>query len=204
MRKLFINMLEILSICIVLILLIPSVKALGTLQKNSYLEIKPGQIAEFEILFWGSENVEVELKEKSVPKDWVIIIEPRKFDLENITSSETVSLQGGYADALPVKITTIPPEDVKPGVYDMIINMMAGKTQEGISFFQEKNFNFIINITGQEETKQNSEEPVSPAFNIANFTAQIVETQKINLLKIIFWSLVVIIFLLIGWIVYRL
>lgn len=182
----------------------PGVKALGTLQKKSYTEIKPGQIAEFVVLLWSLEPVEIELKEKTVPKDWMVMVEPKNFILDNnITSSEVVSLQGEYVKALPVEIFVIAPEDAKPGIYEIVINMIAGRSERGISFFQEKNFNFKVNISSRIIGVPTNESISKPVSKTGNFTIPI-KVEKIDLTKLIFWSIIMVVFLLIGWSVYRL
>jgi len=187
----------------------PNVKALGTLQKNNYLEIRPGQIAEFNILVWNTEPMEIEFEEKNIPKDWITIIEPKKFVLtDNVTSSETIVVQNRYVNSLPVKIFLIPPKDVKSGIYEIMIKMVAGKNETGISFFQEKNFNFKVNISGsyveqKETTKELIKDYVSKT---RNFTFPSIEIEKTSTdyTKIIFWSIAIAITLAICWILYKL
>jgi uncharacterized membrane protein len=200
---------KILFIFIVLILLIPNVKSLGTLQKKSYLEIKSGQIATFSILFWNQEPLEIELKEKVVPEKWVVIVEPKKFILnDSITSSEVIRVQNSYIKALPVNVLAIPPEDVEPGSYEIIINMIAGKNDKEISFFQEKNFNFKVNIQGQLiEQKENSTEPINKYITkTGNFTLPFKETENISssFTRTIFWLIIILITLLFCWVLYKL
>jgi hypothetical protein len=209
MWELYFNMLKkVLFVFMFLILFIPSVKALGTLQKKSYLEIKPGQIAEFSTLFWSSDPIEIELKEKTVPENWMVIVEPKKFVLDdNITTSEVISLQDRYVKALPVKILAIPPEDAKPGIYEIIINMVAGKSDRGISFFQEKNFNFRVNVL---ESSSEQKETIDGSIdkNISKtgkFIIPIKEIEEIpsNYTRIIFWLMIIILTLLVCWVLYK-
>lgn len=210
MWKLYFDMLKkVIFAFLILIVFIPNVKALGTLQKTSYLEIKPGQIAEFGILFWDSEPTEIELKEKNVPENWIIIMEPKKFVLnDSIMSSEVISIQDRYVKALPVKILIISPENAKPGLYETIIKMVAGKNEKGISFFQEKNFNFKVNISGisLEKNETSSESINKNISKIQNFTipTREIEIPQLDFTKIIFWSIIVIVTLLVCWILYKL
>jgi len=197
-----------LFISMILILFIPDVKALGTLQKKSYSEINPGQIAEFSILFWTSEPIEIELREKSVPKNWMIIVEPKNFVLnDNITSSEVISLQDRYVKALPVKIFAIPPENVKPGDYEIKVNMVAGKSDKGISFFQEKNFDFRVNVLGSSpEQKETIDGSIDKNISkTGKFIIPIKEIEEIpsNYTRIIFWLIIITFSLLVCWVLYK-
>jgi len=202
MWKLYFDVLKkIFFVFILLLLLIHQAKALGTLQKKSYLETAPGQVAEFGILIWNTEPIEVEFKEKVVPKNWSVIIEPRKFVLDANTGSDIISLPEGYVKALLVKIFVIIPTDADPGIYGITVGMTAGKTEKGISFFQEKNFNFKVNISGHPAEKK---ELVSVIANVSgNFTAAR-EAEKAEPLRLVFWLLIVTVLLIIGWIVYKL
>jgi len=208
MRELFFDMLKKILFVIILIIFIPDVKALGTLQKKNYLEMEPGQIAEFGILFWGSEPTEIGLEEKITPKDWIIIVEPKKFVLDdNITSSEVIRLQDTYVNALPVKVFAIPPENIDPGVYEITLNMIAGKIDRGVSFFQEKNFNFRVNVLGQapEETRIVIGSINESVSETKNFTVPITKTERVSpsFTRIIFWLIVVILVLLVSWVIYE-
>jgi hypothetical protein len=189
-------------------MLIPDVKALGTLQKKNYLEIEPGQIAEFGILFWDSESTEVELEEKITPKDWIVIVEPKKFVLgDNVTSSEVIRLQDTYVKALPVNVFAIPPGDIDPGIYEITLNMITGKIDRGVSFFQEKNFNFRVNVLGRapEETRIIIGSINESVSETKNSTAPITKTEKISpsFTRIIFWLMVVMFVLLLSWVIYK-
>ena len=209
MRECFFNMLKkILFVFIVSIMFIPTIKALGTLQKKSYLEINPGQVAEFSILFWNQEPIEIELKEKVIPTDWTVIVEPKNFILDDkITSSEVMMTQDGYVKALPVKVLVISPEDVKPGNYEIVINMIAGKKDRDVTFFQEKNFNFRVNIPGEViEQKENISEPIKNYPNkTGNFKFPSGEIDKLSSdpTRIIFWLIIVAFTLLMCWILYK-
>jgi hypothetical protein len=193
----------------ILVMFISNVKALGTLQKKNYLEIEPGQIAEFDILFWDSESTEIELEERVIPKNWIVIVEPKKFVLgDNVTSSEVIRIRNEYIKALPIKIFAIPPEDINPGIYEITLNMVAGENDRGISFFQEKNFNFRVNILGQppEENRIVIGSINESVSETKNFTVPITKTEKLppNFTRIIFWLITVILVLLVSWVVYKL
>jgi len=210
MRELLFDMLKkILFILMILVMFISNVKALGTLQKKNYLEIEPGQIAEFDILFWDSESTEIELEERVIPKNWIVIVEPKKFVLgDNVTSSEVIRIRNEYIKALPIKIFAIPPEDINPGIYEITLNMVAGENDRGISFFQEKNFNFRVNILGQppEENRIVIGSINESVSETKNFTVPITKTEKLppNFTRIIFWLITVILVLLVSWVVYKL
>lgn len=187
----------------------PNVKGLGILQKSNYQEIKPGQIATFSILLWNQEPIEIEFKEKLIPEEWLVIVEPKKFILDNNNkSSELIRLQDSYVKALPVKILTIPPEDVKPGIYDITINMVAGKNNREINFFQEKNFDFKINISGTIiNQKENVNESIIKDVNkTGNFINPVQEIGKVSSdsTKIIFWLIIIVITILACWFLYKL
>jgi len=193
----------------ILILFMPNVKGLGILQKSNYQEIKPGQIATFSILLWNQEPIEIEFKEKLIPEEWLVIVEPKKFILDNNNkSSELIRLQDSYVKALPVKILTIPPEDVKPGIYDITINMVAGKNNREINFFQEKNFDFKINISGTIiNQKENVNESIIKDVNkTGNFINPVQEIGKVSSdsTKIIFWLIIIVITILACWFLYKL
>lgn len=213
MWKLYLNLLnkKLFFIFLIFILLIPEVEALGTLQKKRYIEIESGKIAEFTILFWNSElPIKIELKKRIVPKNWIVIIEPKEFILnKNFTSSEIITLQNKYIKAFPVKIFVIVPEETNPGNYEIVINMVAGRTERGISFFQEKSFNFKINVSTPfiEQVKIPINESVAkPVGKTGNSTIPTKEIEEIikNPIRVIFFSVVVALFLIVSWVVYRL
>jgi len=55
--------------------------SLSTLQKKNFVELNPGQTAEFTVLFWNLENnpTPMSLKVKEAPDDWIVIIRPEEF-----------------------------------------------------------------------------------------------------------------------------
>lgn len=210
MRELFYNLLKkVFFIFFILLVFIPGTRALGTLQKKSYLEINPEQVAEFGILFWNSEDlpINVNLDIMNKPDEWLVIIEPKDFIIQkNITSSEIIISQDRHINVLPVKILVIPQKNAKAGVYEILIKMVSGREEKGISFFQEKNFNFRVNITGIEEEKEFVNETISDLKRTENFTTS---TEKIEKLRegpsrISILSLLILLFLMISWIIYRL
>jgi hypothetical protein len=212
MRKLHLNLLaigKILLVFVIFVLFVPIAQAIGTLQKKGYFELSPGQTAEFVVLFWNSDELPtaVELNVKDVPENFIVIVEPKKFVLDkNITSSEVIGVPNvGYVRALPVKVLAKALENAKPGIYDIMVNMVAGETRRGLSFFQEKNFNFRVNVTGYlvERTK----EPIGgPVEKVDNYTRSIEELEKTvsqDQTKLAFWIAVIVVILVVSWVVYK-
>jgi hypothetical protein len=190
-------------------LLIESTEALGSLQKKSYSELKPGEIVEFTVLFWNSEElpITVNLSVKNKPRDWLVFIEPSEFTLtKNINSSEVVSLPNGYVNAMPVKVLIIPPEDEESDVYQVTLWMVAGRKERGISFFQEKNFNFEINFTGTKRKEFVHKTTTLPIKEAENFTIPKSKVERIRegYPRIFFFSVIVILSLFASWVIYRL
>jgi hypothetical protein len=170
--------------------------------------LEPGQIAEFTILFWNSEKlpITVNLSIKTKPVGWLVIVEPKDFILrKEIMSSEVISLPTGYVNALPVKIYAIPPEKTEAGVHEVVLRMVAGKEEKGVSFFQEKNFNFKINFTKTKKEEFPGEMIQKPVNKTENFTTPIKRVKKApEDSSKIFFFVVILLCLFISWAIYRL
>jgi predicted S18 family serine protease len=85
--------------------------------------------------------------------------------------------------------------------------MVAGKTDKGITFFQEKNFNFGVKIFGPSlEQKETVSESNKNIVKKQNFTIPVTQTEKVtpNTARIIFWLVVITISLLVCWVLYKL
>jgi len=86
--------------------------------------------------------------------------------------------------------------------------MVAGKNNREINFFQEKNFDFKINISGTIiNQKENVNESIIKDVNkTGNFINPVQEIGKVSSdsTKIIFWLIIIVITILACWFLYKL
>ena len=130
--------------------------SLGSIQKNDRAEIKPEETAIFTVLFYNDNPpILVTLTEKNVPDEWIVIIQPESFILnqslpENPPYDEDVEYLNtpkGLIKTYPVRIYIKSPESVEPGEYEIFVSAIGGNPSGGLSVFQERVFKFTVNVT---------------------------------------------------------
>jgi uncharacterized membrane protein len=123
--------------------------SMGSVVKNDYSKIKVDESAKFTVLFWNTANESYKLElNAELPKDWIIIFEPNDFILNETTGKELIKLpyENDYKKATPIDILVKPPSSIKPGKYKIIVKAISILPQKGISFSQERSFNFLVEI----------------------------------------------------------
>ena len=191
--------------CIFLLfLLIPQVQAIGSLQKNNFLEIEKGGIANFEILFWNTENISyfVKIEVRKKPENFFVLIEPSEFLLYPSSQGppyeegEYVSLPSGDFKAFPVNVYV--KDFGETGEQEVFISALIGNEKNELSFLMEKNFKFKVKVNFSSQVKEaNETKPFSVPINISSFEKGVID------LKPLFYFLIVLIFALISILVYK-
>lgn len=150
---------SIVSILLTFLLLQNTVLALvlGSEQKNTHAEMKPGETTEFTILFWNIEDtsIPIRLKPRHVPEDMSVTIQPEEFLLNysKVTSfpapkgRDYVNTQYGLMLTTPVKVLVKVGESVETGEYVVYVTATSGKPTTGISILFEKTFLLSIKVT---------------------------------------------------------
>jgi hypothetical protein len=134
-------------IVILFLLSISSVQALslGSIQKNDHAQIKPGETAIFTVLFYNNNPpTTVTLIEKTIPDNWIIIIQPNNFILNQSlpenppydNNVEYMNTPNGPIRTYPVRIYIKSPNSVKPGEYETLVSVSEGSPSGGLSVFQ--------------------------------------------------------------------
>jgi uncharacterized membrane protein len=180
----------ILTVFLAFFLILQTVEAIsmGTVVKKEIVSIKADESARFTILFWNVENASysVELELKEAPKNWFVVIQPKKFVLNSSIGEESIELpyMNKSVNALPVNIF-VKPENAKVGVYNVIIAARAGSPQETLSFFQLRQFKLTVNITGMYSQKEDEIKTSGISKELKILTDKLVEYTSFNILYII-------------------
>ncbi len=148
---------KILMIILFLILLSSNAYAinLGSVTRNSFIEISNGESTKFTMLFWNSESESygVRLLVKDSPKDWIVIIDPDEFTLNKSTGEEYINLpySNENVKAKVVNIFVKPDNFSKPGKYSVTIKTETDLNQSEanqLSVIPERLFTFEIDLKG--------------------------------------------------------
>jgi hypothetical protein len=149
---------KILRILVFLLLFAGIAHALGTVTKNDAAVLGENESARFTILFWSDDEQYVELWVKEAPANWIVIIEPDNFKINESSGNEYIVLPDrGTKKALPVDIFVKP--SGTSGTQHVVIGARSGNQSEGIVFMQERAFTFTI------EGKSNFSEPAAEKNN---------------------------------------
>lgn len=138
---------------------------LGTIVKNDFSGISPGEVARFSILFWtaDSEQQHVNLHEEA-PEGWTVLIGPDSFYIDKNSGKEYIFVGGQRIAATPVGIAVIP--NSNEGKYNIIIRAVSGNPGAQVSFQQERIFNLTVQI-GKYENKSTSVDEIIGDVNEA-------------------------------------
>lgn len=130
---------------------------LGVVQKTKEVKIRPGETAEFSIIFWnrGEEAIKIQMEAENEPEDWVIVTKPREISLEksgvktkykeNVNYIKIPGVEG-YIETEDVKVVVKTPESTKLGEYNIKLKVIAGNPNQGISIYQQRNFNLKVTV----------------------------------------------------------
>jgi hypothetical protein len=130
--------------------------SVGTLQKTMEVNVEPGGTAEFIILFWSNDDsTKVFVETENVPDGWSVIQKPRELFLEkpeaeagNYGEGNYIRMPGvdGYVKVEDLKIYVKVPESAEPGGYIIIANAIVGNPSQGISVYQQRDFELKVNV----------------------------------------------------------
>jgi len=175
--------------------------SLGSIQKNDRAEIKPEETAIFTVLFYNDNPpILVTLTEKNVPDEWIVIIQPESFILnqslpENPPYDEDVEYLNtpkGLIKTYPVRIYIKSPESVEPGEYEIFVSAIGGNPSGGLSVFQERVFKFTVNVTEKETGNKILDITKENINKLTGMASAVTEQVNVTLLFISIFALLVI------------
>jgi hypothetical protein len=149
-----IEMREKILITILILLFIPSAKALsfGSLQKSNFAELARGETKEFSLLFWNLENSSCFVTLEPIQKEgFIVIVNPKEFLLNSskiappYEEGEYVKLSIGDVKAFPVKVLVKALDSAK-GEEEIKVKLKAESLDSGIKLAQEKTFIFKVKV----------------------------------------------------------
>ncbi len=122
---------------------------MGSVSKSKYAEISVGETAKFKMLFWNIENetYNVKLSVKEAPKDWIVIIDPKEFNLNKSIGEEYIKLpyMKENVKAKIVNLFVKPYTKSKSGKYFVtIMAEISSKEKNGIKIIPATMFKFEI------------------------------------------------------------
>ncbi|NOQ55836.1 MAG: hypothetical protein GQ477_03435 [Nanohaloarchaea archaeon] len=128
---------------------------LGTLQKSASQNVTSGDTISFELLFWNiyDEGYDVVLENVKVPKDWVVIVDPSYFYLDNRSFFDVEHIYipsiRKTINAYPVTVYVSVPKAEAYGDHEIVLKAVAGQgeSQSGFSLKQERLFFFDVFVT---------------------------------------------------------
>lgn len=175
--------------------------SMGTLVKSDLKQIAINESAKFTLLFWNVENesYRVKLGVKEAPENWIVIIDPNNFELNNSVGKEYIKLpyKDSSVKATPVDVIVKPPTSVKTGRYDVVITAVTESSYDEIGLSQERSFKLSVEIgnpTYSKESSQITNQNISPF--IENLKKEIDNPDY-------FYVLIIIIILLISYLIYK-
>jgi len=179
--------------------------SMGSTIKNNFEKITNSESAKFTLLFWNIEieSFRVRLNTRELPNDWIIIIEPNNFVLNASVGKEYVKLpyMNDGVRATPVEVIVKPTTSTKPGKYNISLSSTTESPSDGISFSQERVFNFIVEV----ENPTYFESPGEQSSNQYNKNESIpyYELNPENTDFSYFYIIIIIIIILISFLIYK-
>ena len=178
--------------------------SMGSVAKNNFEKITSSESAKFTLLFWNIEieSFRVRLNTRELPNDWIIIIEPNNFILNASVGKEYIKLPytNDNVKATPVEVIVKPTISTKPGKYNISLSSTTESASDGISFSQERVFNFIVEV----ENPTYLEPPEEKGSNQSN--EKITSPYKSNVENndfSYFYVIIIIIILLFSFLIYK-
>jgi len=155
---------------------------LGMLQKSSSVNVSAGETTTFRVLFWNADEngYDVSINKINAPKNWLIVIHPNHFLLNNNPEgfAERIYLPGAKttinAKAMDVYITV--PERETMGAYEIVLNAIAGDGKStGYSLFQERKIIFKVDVVKGSEQKTNVSGDNEPQRTVIIDTSSLID-----------------------------
>jgi uncharacterized membrane protein len=181
--------------------------SMGSAVKNDFEKITNSESAKFTLLFWNidKESYRVRLDIREIPNDWIIIIEPNNFILNASVGEEYINLpyMNDGVKATPVEVIVKPITSTKPGKYNITLSSRTESPSDGISFSQERLFNFIVEVENPTYF-ESSEEQIANQYNENESTSSL--SYRLNLENndlSYFYVMIIIIILLFSFLIYK-
>jgi len=181
--------------------------SMGSVVNNNFEKITNSESAKFTILFWNidKESYRVILDVRELPQGWIIIIEPNNFILNASVGKEYIKLpyMNDSVKTTPVEVIVKPTTSTKPGKYNVSLSSRTESPSDGISFSQERLFNFIVEVENPTFFEP-SEEQIVNQYNENESTSSlpyILNLEKNDLSY--FYVMIIIIILLFSFLIYK-
>jgi uncharacterized membrane protein len=181
--------------------------SMGSVVKNDFEKITSSESAKFTLLFWNidKESYRVRLDIRELPNDWIIIIEPNNFILNASVGKEYINLpyMNDGVKATPVEVIVKPITSTRPGKYNITLSSRTESPSDGISFSQERLFNFIVEVENPTYF-ESSEEQIANQYKENESTSSL--SYKLNLENAdlsYFYVMIIIIILLFSFLIYK-
>jgi len=179
--------------------------SMGNVVKNDFKKITSSESAKFILLFWNidKESYRVRLDIRELPNDWIIIIEPNNFILNASVGKEYIKLpyMNDGVKATPVEVLVKPMSSTKPGKYNIILSSRTESPSDGISFSQERLFNFTVEVENPTYF-ESPEEQSSNQYN-ENESIPYYELNLENADLSYFYIIIIIIIFLFSFLIYK-
>ncbi|MFH1473650.1 MAG: hypothetical protein ABIE55_02030 [Candidatus Aenigmatarchaeota archaeon] len=185
--------------------------SLGSIVKEDYVEISNDESVKFKMLFWNidSESYTLKLSVKDAPENWIAIIDPDEFVLNNSIGEEYISLpyMNDNIKAKVVNLFVKPDSDSEAGIYSVVIEAGTKTSDEtsGIEIVPQRLFNFQINLSGSKDSIgiENKDIKDSTEFVSEEGSLKTISSAENELDKDYFYLAVVILVILASIIIYR-
>ena len=179
--------------------------SMGSVVKNDFEKITNSESAKFTLLFWNidKESYRVRLDIRELPNDWIIIIEPNNFILNASVGKEYINLpyMNDGVKATPVEVIVKPITSTRPGKYNIMLSSRTESPSDGISFSQERLFNFIVEVENPTYF-ESSEEQIANQYN-ENTSSLSYRLNLENNDLCYFYVIIIIIILLFSFLIYK-
>jgi len=179
--------------------------SMGSVVKNDFEKITNSESAKFTLLFWNidKESYRVRLDIRELPNDWIIIIEPNNFILNASVGKEYINLpyMNDGVKATPVEVIVKPITSTRPGKYNITLSSRTESPSDGISFSQERLFNFIVEVENPTYF-ESSEEQIANQYN-ENTSSLSYRLNLENNDLCYFYVIIIIIILLFSFLIYK-
>jgi len=180
--------------------------SMGSVVKNDFEKITNSESAKFTLLFWNidKESYRVRLYIRELPNDWIIIIEPNNFILNASVGKEYINLpyMNDGVKATPVEVIVKPITSTRPGKYNITLSSRTESPSDGISFSQERLFNFIVEVENPTYF-ESSEEQIANQYNENESTSSLSYRLNLENTDLSYFYVIIIIILLFSFLIYK-